>query len=658
MSEDVMLREAVEAIHSGQRTRARDLLTRLLRADQSNPTYWLWMSSVVETTKERIYCLQTVLRYDPGNQAARQGLILAGALQADENVAPNPPVRRNWLVDVQEEPPTGIRGLWARPVVRAVVLIGTAFIVISLILGAIFLPGLMPKQVASRPTKTPGPAPTFSPTPTFLGGRIVPTLTPVPGTLGPTPLWMLLEATYTPTPLYVNTPHAISEAYRIAMRSYQHGDYDAALRYFQQVEPPTADILYYTGEMQLLKGDVEDASSTYRQLVSEYPDFAPGYLGLARANHALDPQADVSDELDQALEMDPNLAEAYLDRAALSLQSGELDAAEEDLNSAEQLLPGSAQVPLLRARLALQRGENEAALEDAQRAYDLDRTSLPVYLTLGEAALANNDLETALDVLDTYVVYDKSNPEAWIALGRAQYLSGEDLDAALEAFSAAIDLDAGLPDVYYWRGLVYLEQDEGQKAVNDLLNARRLDTNSFNYNLGLGRALFVAQRYDDALAVIDNSQALAQSDEELAQVYYWRAQVLESLGRLNLALADWRALLKLDEALYQADWAELANVRVATLTVPTATFTFTPTPTRTRTPTPTATFTPTRTNTPTPTRTATPTRTPTPTKTYTPTPTRTYTPTPTITKTRTPLPITVTPTPQATTPAPSRTPTP
>ena len=39
MSDDVMLREAVEAIYAGQRARARDLLTRLLRADQTNPTY-------------------------------------------------------------------------------------------------------------------------------------------------------------------------------------------------------------------------------------------------------------------------------------------------------------------------------------------------------------------------------------------------------------------------------------------------------------------------------------------------------------------------------------------------------------------------------------------------------------------------------------------
>ena len=61
MADDKMLQEAIEAVDNGHRDRARDLLTRLLKANQTNPKYWLWMSSVVESTKERIYCLQKVL---------------------------------------------------------------------------------------------------------------------------------------------------------------------------------------------------------------------------------------------------------------------------------------------------------------------------------------------------------------------------------------------------------------------------------------------------------------------------------------------------------------------------------------------------------------------------------------------------------------------
>ncbi|MBM3124301.1 MAG: hypothetical protein FJZ87_04410, partial [Chloroflexi bacterium] len=49
--------EAVEALRRGERGRAKDLLTALLRADQGNANYWVWLSATMESTKERIYCL-------------------------------------------------------------------------------------------------------------------------------------------------------------------------------------------------------------------------------------------------------------------------------------------------------------------------------------------------------------------------------------------------------------------------------------------------------------------------------------------------------------------------------------------------------------------------------------------------------------------------
>lgn len=76
MADDKMLEEAIKAVAKGQRHRARDLLTRLLKTNQANPQYWLWMSSVVDSAKERSYCLKNVLRLDPGNRAAKLGLVL------------------------------------------------------------------------------------------------------------------------------------------------------------------------------------------------------------------------------------------------------------------------------------------------------------------------------------------------------------------------------------------------------------------------------------------------------------------------------------------------------------------------------------------------------------------------------------------------------
>ena len=78
MSEDRILQEAIEAIEKGQRARARDLLTRILRKEPARTDCWLYMSAVVETTKERTFCLENALKYDPENDTALQGLVMLG----------------------------------------------------------------------------------------------------------------------------------------------------------------------------------------------------------------------------------------------------------------------------------------------------------------------------------------------------------------------------------------------------------------------------------------------------------------------------------------------------------------------------------------------------------------------------------------------------
>src|SRR5258708_33494109 len=81
---DEMFDEAVQALKDGQRQRAKDLLTRLIKVDQSKPDYWLWMSAAVEAEKEQVFCLQNVLKLDPNSVPARRGLVVLGALRPEE----------------------------------------------------------------------------------------------------------------------------------------------------------------------------------------------------------------------------------------------------------------------------------------------------------------------------------------------------------------------------------------------------------------------------------------------------------------------------------------------------------------------------------------------------------------------------------------------
>lgn len=51
MAEDAAFQEAVEALRAGNKTKARELFTGLVKTDQSNVTYWIWLSAAMETTK-------------------------------------------------------------------------------------------------------------------------------------------------------------------------------------------------------------------------------------------------------------------------------------------------------------------------------------------------------------------------------------------------------------------------------------------------------------------------------------------------------------------------------------------------------------------------------------------------------------------------------
>src|SRR5512138_1159141 len=200
--DDVVFQEAVEALREGKKARARELLTGLLKTDQNNATYWVWMSATVDTAKERIYCLQTALKLDPNNVTAKRGLILHGAVSPDENVQPFPVNRpRAWeqkLLLAHEKPKLkGWAAIRASPVARIGGFVALGAVVVAAVIFGFVIPRL--NQVTTIATDTPGPSPTWTLTPTSVNATGQPTA--AAGTA--VPLSELLTVPYTATPLYV-----------------------------------------------------------------------------------------------------------------------------------------------------------------------------------------------------------------------------------------------------------------------------------------------------------------------------------------------------------------------------------------------------------------------------------------------------------------------
>jgi tetratricopeptide (TPR) repeat protein len=398
---------------------------------------------------------------------------------------------------------------------------------------------------------------------------------------------MLLKATYTPTPLFVNTPHS-SEAYRIALRAYHAGDWAKAETYFIQVataEPGSVDILYYLGESSRLAGDNKQAIEWYNQAIELNANFAPSYVGRSRARLAANPKAvkDALNDLEAATELDPKLGEAYLALAELRLQGNQPQDALDALTQAAEVIPESALVYLYRAQANLALGEPDQALADAQKANELDITLLPAYRMIGEVLLAQGDSAGALEALSTFVRYSPNDADAWVWISKA-YLEAQKTDDALKALDRALRLNSTLTDALLVRGQILLEKNRAEDALKDFEAVLRVKKDSFEAWMGSAQALLKLDFAGDAYQSVESAKSLVETDAQEAEWLYWRARALDNLpGYEDVALKDYQKLLDLPKSSVKAEWLKYAQERLAksvtaTPTLKGKTVTATPTP--------------------------------------------------------------------------------
>jgi tetratricopeptide (TPR) repeat protein len=570
---DTIFQDAIDALRRGDKPRAKELLTLLLKSNQNNPIYWIWLSAAVDSQKERIYCLQTALKLDPENGTAKRGLILLGALTPDDTIQPFPMNRpRTWeekLLLAHEKPKVRVSP-FRSPVFRLalVTLLGLALCTY------VFFGLILPRQTNLRPTETntPGPSPTFTATPTLFGATAIPTR--VFG--GPTPLWAYLPQTYTPTPLYVNTPRSpVSiDQYRIAQDAYKKGDWDAFIlnmQLLQPLEPDAADIPYYIGEAYRFKGEGNSAIRYYNDALDIDDNFAPAYLGLARARLLINPNFNAENLFADAIERDPFYGEAYLERARFYIRRDDIQDALEDLEQAQEYMPGSSEVYLALASAYLAEEDIEQALIYAEEAYALDITNLSTYKLLSDLYIQVEDYPRAFDALQLYTNYEVEDATAFAKLGLVLYRLGE-YEQTITVMNRAIDLNPnGVRDYYVYRGLANVELGNGEEALDDFAVAVAEDDRNFEARIGYARANYLDEKFGTAFLQIEVAIDLAETEEQNALAYYWLAKIQEARGDIGEAIEAWNALLDLDEDAMTEEMREEAEQRLDILVPPTST---------------------------------------------------------------------------------------
>lgn len=614
-----MFTEAVAAVQAGDKARARELLSRLLRVEPNNTEYWLWLSAVVPTQRERIFCLKSALKHDPTNRAALRGLLILGARRpepAELNAAIGVPKRTIAKRSSAKRTKKPLPYKW--------ILAGTAlftFIGIAFLLSLYF----------SRPR---GAAPTLPPinhTETQMAMIPTATNTPIPADLrinrtaipteyAATPLSYFIENTPTPTPFIGYTPDARYEAYQSAIQAINEERYDEALLLIDQVlnlNPEFAGAHYVRGEILRLLDQPWEAIAAYDRAIGFEPAYAAAFLGSARAQIQTEPDS-IPSAFDLALEIDPLLSEAYLCAARYYSERRHFDRAENILLQAVEAGATNPTILIELSEAQFLLNKYQSALEYAIQGSADDPASLKGYLVLGRAFAAEGFYNDAIPPLQTYLVYNNEDHRAWSALGKSLLNTG-DADTALECFNIAISLRDYAP-AFEGRGDIEFLRGDYAAALADYFYARQYGPDSEILSLSIGKTYYFLASYRDALNELNTIIASSENPILRSEAYAYIALVFESTNPPILpdAIANWQNVLSIDEtspeirAMAEEHLLNLLGDEYVSPT-PRPALTFTPTseaPDMTETTSPEITATPTPTsgpeNTPTPRPSATP----------------------------------------------------
>lgn len=169
---NAVLRAGIKAAQQNNDARARELLEQVLRHNKNSELAWIWMTVVVNSTREKKVCLKNILRINPDNSAARDAMTRLGSVlgNVDRTIDPRTLMRyaNEELPDVPADEQairtTGgnnnglLFGLTVQQIRLA--LLGVAGVLVVLIAGLLLLgggeeaPPSTPTQIAAQPEGT------------------------------------------------------------------------------------------------------------------------------------------------------------------------------------------------------------------------------------------------------------------------------------------------------------------------------------------------------------------------------------------------------------------------------------------------------------------------------------------------------------------------
>jgi tetratricopeptide (TPR) repeat protein len=291
---------------------------------------------------------------------------------------------------------------------------------------------------------------------------------------------------------------------QMAMAQAFTGEFDSAILSFEQAKEQgvlSAEGWDLLGQSHWWKGDRESALASWNEGVEVYPTYARFYAHLSMAYYEQGELFAEQNALEQWVAADGETDPAAHYRLGLLLSVFDFEQALGELLLASSLDPEyDPAVETMRTALSLASLETE----ESNR-----------LILIGRGLGLVSEWPLAAEAFRQAVGADGENAEAWAWLGEAEQQLGRDGRAELDQ---AVEIDPRNPIVRSLRGLYWMRQGDGERALTEYQLAALHDPDNPAWQISIGEAYVLSGDLQAALIHYQRATEIAPTDATV-----WRA---------------------------------------------------------------------------------------------------------------------------------------
>ena len=330
-----------------------------------------------------------------------------------------------------------------------------------------------------------------------------------------------------------------SKSNQKGLKAYSEGDYQNAVYLFKQAitqEPSQQEYYCNLGQAYCAQGYYEKAIESFdqaNQLESSFYSFRGlglAYSGLEEYEKAIEcynQAMETVDEMDSFCRLD---VVGY--RAKAKTAFGDYEGALKDYNELIEEKYRLRDIYQLVGNVYLLMNDTDMALRSYQKCLDIDNRNYEGYLTMAEALEKSGEDEACMIVLNAALEVIPYESEDWCYRGRV-YLELDEVDKAFSAFEESYN--KGYSKAGYYLGYCYELQGQSEEAIH--LYQEQLKNDSYDAGLynQLASCMVRQGEYQDALIMIEKGMQTA--DESQVADFLWNESICyEKMGNYDMAI--------------------------------------------------------------------------------------------------------------------------